>query len=455
MGGVLLPFAFAPFNVSYLAIVSLALLFASWVQASPWRGFLRGYLFGVGKFGVGVSWVYVSMHRYGGAGVLEASLLTALFVLYLALYPALAGFLASKASNRADDRTRLLLVFPGVWTLVEWFRGWFLTGFPWLEVGATQVDTPLGQGLAPILGSLGVGWVVALIAGLMLLIIDRRHGMRRIALMLIASLFLVCAGLSRIQWAHPSGKSFRATMLQGNVPQNLKWQPEVQRATLDLYAGMTREHWDSQLIIWPETAIPAFYHQVKDSYLAGLQEEALRHGTDLLIGMPVVDLATERYYNAVVSVGQQPGMYFKRHMVPFGEFIPFRPVLGFVMDMLQIPLSDFARGTASQTPLVAAGHALSASICYEDIFGHESRFGLPSAAYLVNVTNDAWFGDSMQPHQHLQMARMRSLETGRYMLRATNTGVTAAISPRGQVVAEAPLFSKTAVSIQISPMQGM
>lgn len=450
LGGALLPLAFAPFDWPYLAILSLLLLFRSWLAAAPGRAFLRGYLFGLGQYGFGVSWIYVSLHDYGGANTATAAALTALFVMFLALYPALAGFLSTRFSAPASPAVKLLLVFPSVWVLVEWFRGWFLTGFPWLQVGYSQVATPLGA-IAPLAGVYGVSLAVAALAGLLLF---AYCGRRYPATLAILGVFAVCAGLSCIRWTQPAGAPFKVSLLQGNVPQNVKWQPAFQQATLDLYTEMTRQHWDSRLIVWPETAVPAFYHQVKDTYFAQLQAEAVRNKTDLLIGIPVLELPSENYYNAIVALGSHSGAYFKRHLVPFGEFLPLRPVLGFVLELLEIPLSDFSRGGDGQEPLVAAGYPLAASICYEDIFGQESLADLPQAAYLVNVTNDAWFGDSTAPYQHLQMARMRARETGRYMLSAANTGVTAVISGDGAVVKQASLFQKAAITAEIEPMQG-
>lgn len=452
-GGLLLPLAFSPFDQPWLAPVALLSLFAAWRNATPGRALRRGYLFGLGQFGFGVSWVYVSMHDYGGADLFEAGGLTALFVLFLALYPALAGWLSARLFNGAGQILRCGLGFPAVWVLLEWFRGWFLTGFPWLQVGSSQVDTPLGQGLAPLLGVHGVSFAVALLAGWALLAFDRQPWRRRGAMLAMAGLLIACAGLARIQWTRPAGEPFLATLLQGNVPQDQKWLPENQRATLELYALLTRQHWDARLIVWPETAVPMFFQQAKNS-LAILKDEAEQHHADLLIGIPVADPEGRRYYNAVVALGRESGMYFKRHLVPFGEFLPLRPLLGFVLDALDIPLSDFDRGQDGQEALHGAGYPLAASICYEDIFGHESRDGLPAAAYLVNLTNDAWFGDSIAPHQHVQMARMRALESGRYLLRATNTGVTAAISPRGAMISQGPLFQRAAVSAEIRPMQG-
>lgn len=452
LGGLSLPLAFAPFDHPVFAVAGLLLLFASWLNVSPGRAFWRGYLFGLGQFGLGVSWVYVSMHDYGGASVPEAAALTFAFTAFLALYPALAGWLSRRffAGSRIY---RLLIVFPAVWVLAEWFRGWFLTGFPWLQIGYSQTDTPLAA-YGPILGVYGIGWVVAFVAGGVLAALHSPRKPRTILAVAIVAVLGLGGVLSRVSWTQPAGEPFKVTLLQGNVPQNMKWQPEFQRATLQMYTEMTRQSWDSRLIVWPETAIPAFYHQVKDTYLADLEAEAKARGADLLIGVPFYDQAQDRYFNAVVALGKSPGVYFKRHLVPFGEYLPLRPLLGFVLDILEIPLSDFASGNGSQPALVAAGHPLAASICYEDIFGQESLAGLPEAAYLVNVTNDAWFGDSIAPHQHAQMARMRALETGRYMLRATNTGVTAIVSPKGGITVAAPLFQRAEATGTITPMAG-
>ena len=453
-GGLLLPLAFSPYDHAWLAPISLFALFGSWLNAKPLQAFLRGYVFGLGQFGVGVFWVYNSMHDFGGASPVEAGGLTALFVLILAFYPATAGLLSAYFFKEAGWHRKLLAVFPAFWVLCEWLRGWFIADFPWLQVGSSQVDTPLGHGLAPVLGVHGVSLAVALLAGLALSAFNRNDWQRRAAMLGIGLLLVACAGLSHIPWTQAAGEPFKAVLLQGNVPQNQKWLPELQRATFDLYVGMSREHWDAKLIVWPETAIPAFYHQIKDNWLAELKEEAATHHTEIILGIPWADLATQRYYNAMVTVGEKPGHYLKRHLVPFGEYLPFRHVFGWVLDILEIPLADFAGGEPGQEPMRAAGYPLAASICYEDVFGNEARDALPQAAYLVNVTNDAWFGDSMAPHQHVQMARMRALESGRYMLRATNTGITAVISPQGQIVSQAPMFQQAAVVAEITPRSG-
>ena len=453
LGGLLLPFAFAPFDYPALAVVALMLLFAAWWNASPGRAWLRGFLFGAGLFGVGASWVYVSMHNYGGASMAEAGGLTAFFALFWAMYPGFAGWLSARFFSGHGPVFKAIAVFPAAYTLAEWLRSWLPTGFPWLQAGYSQIDTPLGA-LAPVFGGYGVGWAVALVAGLSLALFRLAGNPRRLAAVSLMLLLGLCAALGRVAWTEAAGEPFKVALLQGNIPQNMKWQPEFQRETLRMYTEMTREHWDARLIVWPETSVPAFYQQVKDTFFAELSAEAQRHGTDILVGVPFYDQGKDRYFNAIAGVGKTPGFYFKRHLVPFGEYVPLRPLLGWVLDILQIPLADFESGDGGQAPLVAAGYPLAASICYEDVFGQESLMGLPEAAFLVNVTNDAWFGDSIAPHQHVQMARMRALETGRWMLRATNSGVTAIISDKGKLVARGPLFEKARITGTITPMRG-
>ncbi|MGI9213108.1 MAG: apolipoprotein N-acyltransferase [Methylococcaceae bacterium] len=452
LGGLLLPLAFSPFDMPVLVPIALGLLFMSWINATPLQALRRGYWFGLGQYGFGISWIYVSMHDYGGASVFEATGLTALFAVCMAWYPALAGWLAVRFF-RGSAGFRLIAVYPAVWMLIEWIRGWFLTGFTWLQVGYSQTDTLLSH-VAPLLGSYGVGWITALLAGLAFSLAWLSRSGRKTALAGLVLILVVSQGLGLVRWSQPEGEPFTATLLQGNIPQDAKWQPEFQQATLLRYLNLTRKHWQSRLIIWPETAVPAFYHQVRQTYLTPLETEARQHGTDLLIGVPYLDESTHQYYNALVNLGQTPGVYLKRHLVPFGEFLPLRSVLGAVLNILDIPLTDFTAGSPQQPLLQAAGHPLTASICYEDIFGQESLLGLPEARYLVNVTNDAWFGDSMAPHQHAQMARMRAIETSRYLLRATNTGLSVLVGPDGRIQTQGPLFQTTEVTGLIQPLSG-
>lgn len=450
--GALLPLAFAPLDWYPLTFLALGTLFLLWRAVQPRRAFFRGWLFGVGLFGVGASWVFVSIHRYGNASAPLALLLTALFVVLLALFPALAGWLARRFGAGTIG---VALGFPAWWTLVEWMREWFLTGFPWLSVGYSQLDAPLGA-LAPVVGVYGVGAAAALTAGLGAAAFIGRGRGRLLPLAGIAVLWAAAWGLGTITWTHPTGEPLTVSLVQGNVSQGVKWQPGELRAILERYADLTERHWDSRLIVWPETAVPAFYDQVSDGFLKPLAAVARRHGTALLIGVPVLGADGERYYNAVVRLGAggAPTFYYKHHLVPFGEYVPLHQYLDNLLRFLDIPWSNFSAGAAYQKPLKVAGRPIQTSICYEDAFPTEIIRYLPQTQLLVNVSDDAWFGDSLAPHQQLQIARMRARETGRYLLSDTNDGITAIVGPHGTVHARVPQFRRTVLTGTVRFMEG-
>jgi apolipoprotein N-acyltransferase len=457
LAGALLPLAFAPFGLFPLALLAPALLFALWLPVTPRRAFWRGWLFGLGLFGVGVSWIQVSIYHYGGVSVWVALGITALFVLILALFPAFLGYLANRFYPGNGDG-KVLIVLPAAWTLFEWLRGWIFTGFPWLSLGYSQTDTALA-GLAPVLGVYGVSWATILSAALVLQLVRTSRISRVYPALVLAVLWGGAWLLGRVEWTEPDHGPITVSLVQGNVEQGLKWRPEQRRATLETYVDLTRQHWDSDLIIWPETAIPAFYHQVEYGFIADLKREASRHGADLLIGVPVLDLDTQRYYNSLVSLdGSREdggGMYRKHHLVPFTEYLPFKEVVGGVVNILDVPMSDFSAGASVQPALDVAGTRVGTSICFEVAFGEEIIRALPDARLLVNVSNDAWFGRSLAPHQHLQIARIRAMEAGRPLLRATNTGITAVIDHRGGVRAILPQFEVGVLSASVQPRAGM
>ena len=399
---------------------------------TPGSRWLYGYWFGVGLFGAGVPWVYVSMYYFGGVILPVAIALTILFALFLSLYPALAAW--STRYFQGLSRYWLLLgVFPAIWVLVEWVKGWMFTGFPWLNLGYSQIDAPL-KGYAPILGVYGVSWLVALSAGMLLLsILDRRRRNLQRLLPVLAALWITGAALEYVPWTAPVGEPLRVTLVQGNVGQDVKWLPEQRQPTIERYLSMTERNWDSDIVLWPETAMPFYYHQGSE-FLKALAAKARATNTEMLLGLPVYEQATGRYFNSMVRLGNgAPAFYHKRHLVPFGEYIPLKSVLGGLVDFMNIPMSDFSSSKAPPHNLMLAGVPMAIGICYEDVFGEELIDYLPEAGVLVNASNDAWFGRSVAPHQHLQIARMRSLEVARPMLRVTNTGVTALIDFRGKV----------------------
>lgn len=418
--------AFGDWTLWPLPLFCLAFLFwACSRTTSPRIAFGLGFAWGCGFFLAGVSWVYVSLHTFGMMPMPLAALATLLFCLFLALFPAIAAWVQVRFATSAA--VGLLCLAPAAWTLSEWLRGWIFTGFPWLAMGYAQVGGPL-EGFASLFGAYGISLLVGVLAGAMALLARRENArLAAVLIVLVSVLGLMC---EQIAWTQAKPAPISVALLQGNIPQSLKFRPERYQSTLDTYDRLAARA-QAKLIVLPEVAIPRLLSQVDPAYVAQLRAHALAQEGDMLVPVPVRD---ERNvpYNAVLSIGSAPMQsYAKTHLVPFGEFVP--PGFGWIVHVLRIPMSDFGRGPVDQRPLNVAGEKVALNICYEDAFGEEIIRQLPEATLLVNVSNVAWFGDSLAPAQHLRIARMRALETQRYMLRATNTGVTAIIDERGQV----------------------
>ncbi|HZE11493.1 MAG TPA: apolipoprotein N-acyltransferase [Burkholderiales bacterium] len=435
--GALTVAGFAPPALFPLPFLTLACLLFFWLRAAtPQAAFRTGFAFGAGLFGVGASWVYVSLHDFGMMPAPLAAIGTFAYCAILSLYPAAAGWCLARL--RLGRLASALFAFPALWTFFEWLRGWVFTGVSWLALGYSQVDSPLA-GFAPVVGTYGVSFVTALCAGLLVVVVAG-SGKARVA----GGVALVFAfGLGQlarqIEWTSPQGTPLKVALLQGNIPQDLKFQPDRYAATLATYKRLI-EASQGQLIVLPETAVPRFLDTVDPGYLRDIARIALERRADILVGVPIRD-PDGRYFNSVISVGTSPSQrYDKAHLVPFGEFVP--PGFSWIVKTFAIPLSDFSLGPKNPKPLALAGQRVAPNICWEDAFGEEIIRQLPEATLLVNVSNVAWFGDSLAPAQHLQISRMRALETGRAMLRATNTGVTAIIDPRGKVVARLPQFTE-------------
>ncbi len=444
--------SFAPVGWHLLIMICLAALLGLLGQASRRRAFTLGWLFGLGFFGVGVSWVYISLSVYGGMPSWLAAFAVFLFCSFLALFPALATWGTVRMS--AFDANRWLLVFPLMWTLMEWTRGWFFTGFPWLAAGYAQVPEGPLAGYAPIFGVYGVSWLTAVCAGLLVWLVQRIWIPGKWLAPFAVLLFVAGAGeaLKLVDWTKPTGKPVTVALVQGNVAQEMKWRPERTSQTLADHAAHIKSA-QAELVILPETAFPVFYEDMRPSYLEELRQVSRERGMSILAGVPTGNF-DNGYYNSVVSINNAPAQFYhKRHLVAFGEFVP--PGFGWIVKVLNIPLSDFSRGEKNQTPIDVAGQKVGVNICYEDVFGEEIVRPLPEATLLVNVTNDAWFGDSLAGWQHAQMSQMRALESGRYMLRATNTGVTAIIDQKGRVVSSLPEFTTATLKGTAQGFSGM
>ena len=443
---------FAPIDHAAAAVAGLAGLLLLVNGATPRRAFAIGWMYGLGFFMVGVSWVYVSMHDVGGMPAALAALAVLLFAAYLALFPAMATGLATRlAASRPHAG---LLVFPACWVLAEWLRGWLFTGFPWLALGYAGTGGPFAA-YAPLLGVHGIGWLYALAAAALVDMTRRPEGlswrrirMRDAALPLILAFGLI---LPRIDWTAPAGPPVKVALLQGNIAQDLKFEEGRLESTLALYRRLIDAH-QADIIVTPETALPRMLHALPRDYLDDLQTRTRAAGANLVVGVPRAE-SPVRYFNSAISLGaDQAQHYDKVHLVPFGEFIPW----GFrwFVDAMKIPLGDFTRGSATPQPMRLGSQRVAVNICYEDLFGEEIIRQLPEASLLVNISNIAWFGDSLAPHQHLQISRMRALETGRMMLRATNTGMTAVISADGEVVRLLAPFTEGALVEEVRGRTG-
>ena len=438
--------AFAPVGIYPLALASFAVLVHLWMRATPRAAFWSGFAFALGLFGAGVSWVYVSLHQFGGMPAPVAAVATLGFCALISLFPAVAGWLQARVP--AAPLARACLVIPASWTLFEWLRSWVLTGFPWLSAGYAAAGWP-AQGLAPLVGVFGISFVTLSMAGLLWSAV---MGTRKVLPVLaIAVLLAVSQGLRYVQWTEPEAGPVAVALLQGNIAQDLKFRPERYARILETYARLAEES-HAALIILPETAVPRLHDSIEPAYLARLDAAARRNEGDLLLGVPFHGARGE-YYNSVISLGRSPRqVYHKSHLVPFGEFVP--PGFDWVMRMMSVPLSDFARGLSEQAPLVVAGQRVAVNVCYEDAFGDEIARRAADATLLVNASNVAWFGDSLAPAQHLQIAQLRALETGRMHLAATNTGITAAIDRDGRVLARLPQYAEGRLEIDAQGYRG-
>lgn len=458
--GALLPLSMAPFGYWPLALVSVALLFEL-IQRRPQRLIVLGVAFGLGKYAVGVSWVFFSIHRYGNASVPLALFLVALFVVVLTALFVLTQFLVLKLlHDPSAPRGRNALAFVALFVLWEWLQTWVLTGFPWLLAGAGQLDGPLG-GFAPLGGVLLVSCAVLTVAlsasTALAALFERRFrdGGRAALVATLVTLGGLGAGtLTFVELDVPRS----VALVQGNVDQATKWQPENRERIVQRYADLSEPHWGRDLIIWPEAAITLLEHQATGR-LRQWQARGERRGTTLVLGLPSIEpdpLAPAGYhfYNLARAVGAGSGRYSKRRLVPFGEYVPLESLLRGAIDFFDLPMSRARPGAWSQPLLDLDGVPAAMAICYEIAYPNLVVADLPEAQVLLTISNDAWFGASIGPHQHLELARMRARETGRYVLRGTNNGLTAIIDERGQILDQLAQFQPGVLVGEFRPATG-
>lgn len=451
LSGLIYPLAFSPFDFFWLAPLSIGVLFLTWRSASPRQAMLCGFLFGMASVLVGVSWIYVSLHTFGNMPPVLAATSVVVFGAIMALYPMLVGGLLGYTS-RGSNAWQWLVFAPTLWVLGEWLRGVLLSGFPWLFLGYSQVDTPLAS-LFPLVGTLGVSLWMTFAVGVVLTLIFDSRTRRWVPAAIFASLLLL-AVLARLpSFVAPQGSPIRLAVIQNNISLAQKWDATQAHLIAERFKDQSIALHDIDLVVWPEAALPFYLDELN----AGFIQQLRAHEADYLVGLLLREQprADAPYYNAALGLGSQVMLYRKHQLVPFGEYLPLAFLLRWLLDYLHIPMSDFSPGALQQSPMRLAGTAIGVSICYEDAFSRVISESAGGAQVLANLSEDAWFGDSLAPHQRLQMARARVLETGRPMVRASNSGLSSLIRHDGQVIKKAGQFEEAIVRGELQPMNGM
>ena len=444
--------AFAPIHFAPAAVMALVGLFWLWSQAaSSFEGFKLGLWFGLGQFGFGVSWLISSMYFYASVPLALAILATFIFVLFLALYVGFAGWVALYFSDKDRPFLTGLVVFPLVWVSFEWLRGSLFGGFPFLLLGNSHLDTWL-EAYAPIFGVLGVSWAIALTAASLYLIIAQKAWIG--ASSLLAVVWLSASALHKIDWVEPIGPPARVALVQGNIAQEKKWQAQELMPSLKTYVGLTKQHMDADIIVWPETAVASYYDVVEKGALHSFIKDAQLLETDILMGVITRNADKTQYYNAIVNAHNPKQQYQKSHLVPFSEFFPFSSALHALSRLFDIPFSEFTAGDAHQPPLQLGAFKVGLSVCYEMSFGEELAANLQDAQFLITVSNDAWFAHTLEPAQQLQEVQMRALELGREIARSTNTGFTAIVDVKGRIKQEIPAYKTGVLKGEVQPYEG-
>ena len=455
---------FAPFTLWWMPLCCLvALTFFLQKVPSSKHAMLAGFCFGLGWFGVGISWVHVSIDQFGGLPLAGSLSLMLLLVAYLALFPALASWLAVKLGYN----TIWPLLFATSWTLAEWLRASVLTGFPWLSMGYSQTSAGLMH-YAPLIGETGISFLLVFSAGAITQLFRPQPALSRYGFVLLAGIiFAIAPVMQQFKGWHYTDQQLTTVLVQGNIKQELRWAPEQEWPTMLKYMDLTRPHFKADLIIWPEAAIPQL-EPLAESYLDNLNRAALYNDTAVVSGILDYNFKTQQAWNNLIVLGKRnpdstDGDYFyghgnrysKHHLLPIGEFVPFESWLRKLAPIFDLPMSSFTRGSYVQPNLVANGFHLLPAICFEIAFPEQIAANFTdNTQLLLTVSNDAWFGDSIGPHQHLQLAQMRAREFGRPVLRATNNGITATITADGTISAIAAQFTETVLTDRITLVQG-
>lgn len=452
IAGAVFSFALAPFHWWWLAILSPALLYATLHGRSAKQAFGIGLAYGFGLWFVGAFWLYTSIHDYGDTNAILSVLMIAIMAILMGLFSAVQAWVYRRFFPETP------LTFAPIWVLFEWAKTWVFTGFPWLFSGYAFTERFLDH-YAPLFGVYAVSFVVIILACALVEILKRRV----FWIVPVAVLLLGAWAVSFIQFVQPKPeKPLSVSLIQGNIPQDLKWLTQYQDQTLEIYKQLSLSEWGRDLIIWPESSIPMFQTDIPD-FFKKMDLTARQHDSAWLTGIMYLDIEESlrndkpMMYNGLMAYGTEAsGLYKKQRLVPFGEYIPLSGLLAWVLPALQNDpsMSGFSRGESDQKPFSIKGHHLAAAICYEVAYPNLTRRNASDSDFLVTVSNDAWFKGTAGPQQHLQMVQMRAKENGRWFVRATNTGVTAFIDEQGHIVKQAPMDQKAVLRGDLPAMQG-
>ncbi|PIE42860.1 MAG: apolipoprotein N-acyltransferase [Gammaproteobacteria bacterium] len=443
VAGTLQTLTYAPFDYWPLGILSALVIYAVVRKGSKRDALLTGWLYGLGIYGSGASWIYVSIHDYGYTSAGLAAIVTFLFVAFLALFQVLQLYLYKHAETN-QIRFNVLL-FASIWILIDWFRSWFLTGFPWLYLGYGLTDSPISW-LAPIGGVHLVTFVAVLTGCTLFTIVTARQHKHRITLFVPVALLWLLTPLNHFSWTNlDTDHPVTVSIVQGNIDQLIKWAPSYRLYSIETYAQLSDRHWESSdILLWPETAIPLFQDTAK-IVTDELAKKASQTNTTLITGIPYREPTANAdeqpiYHNSITSLGNGTGFYHKQKLVPFGEYVPLEAMLRGLFGFLDLPMSGFTPGPPAQNGLTAGKLHIAPFICYEIVYPDFVANSAKQNGMLLTISNDAWFGKSIAPLQHLEIAQMRSLETGRYTLRGTNNGISAIINHHGKIIKRSDQF---------------
>lgn len=466
IAGLSLVFAYAPFSQWYLILFIPAIVFYNLAEKPPKKSAKLMYLFAFGWFASGISWVHVSIDQFGGLPLIVSLGLMLLLCLYLSLFPALAAYLTAYFSSKKQLNLWFLIPF---WLISEYLRGVVFTGFPWLSLGYSQIDGPLAN-FAPLIGEVGITALVILInVYLVKIAVALKLNNKKSITFPVAGIFVIAAlsyGLAKVNWVQSTGKTTKVALVQGNIAQSIKWAPEQEWPTMLKYLDLTRVNYDADIIIWPESAIPAVEPAVQD-YLSTVNRSAFLNNSAIITGILNYNFESKEYFNSLIVLGKKEdknaqsyfynhsNRYSKNHLLPIGEFVPFQELLRPIAPLFNLPMSSFSRGDYVQQNLVAKNLHLLPLLCFEIVFPHQLAANLTKQTnLLLTVSNDAWFGDSHGPHQHMEIARMRALEFGRPLLRSTNNGITAVVDHHGDFIARIPQFEEGVLKTEVALVTG-